>query len=356
MTGRLRDLRIGYGGYSADFRHPGDRRRFCAYAAQRRIAYERADPARAYDLIVITHNADIPAWTARKRREGERLNFVFELADSYFVQTNPLRRLLKGTARRLLGTDSRLSPDFLKTLIQACEAADAVICSTEEQRETIRRYNPNVHLSFDYFGDDLGTPKQDYARGERLRLVWEGQAVTLPNLTRLKSPLNDLRDRIELTVVTDPYWRRWVISGQGTPALEKLREIECPIIFHPWERGTFSDHIVACDLAVIPIDPADPMARGKPENKLVLLWQLGMPVLTSATPAYDRTMAAAGIDMTCRDLNQWSSRLEAMTRATGEQLRDLGQRGRAFADRAYSMAEFQARFDAVFASLGLDPA
>ena len=32
-------------------------------------------------------------------------------------------------------------------------------------------------------------------------------------------------------------------------------------------------------MAIIPIDLTDAFARGKPENKLVMLWQLGMPVL-----------------------------------------------------------------------------
>jgi hypothetical protein len=356
MSRALREARIGYGGYSADFRHPGDRRRFSAYAAQKDLAYEGARADGDYDLVLVTHNSDLTGWTRRKRQAGDRLKLVFELVDSYFVQRSPVRRFLKGATRYVRGPDSRLSPDFLKTLQRACEAADAVVCSTDEQRETILRYNSNVHLSFDYFGDDLGAPKQDYSRGEKLRLVWEGQAVTLPNLTRLTGPLNELRDRIELTVVTDPYWRRWVISGRGTPVLEKLRDLKCPVVFHPWERETFSDRIVACDLAIIPIDRDDPMARGKPENKLVLLWQLGMPVLTSSTPAYERAMAAAGLDLTCGDMSQWTERLERMIAAPAGELERIARQGRTCATTAYSKERFQAAFDATFESIGFDPA
>jgi hypothetical protein len=353
---RLADARIGYSGYSADFAHPGDRRRFSAYAEMRGLSYERAAIDRDYDMVFITHNSDISGWTARKAREGDRFKLVFELVDSYFVQTSPLRRFLKGTMRRLRGPDSRLSADFLKTLEEACRAADAVICSTEEQRQTIERFNRNVFVSFDYFDGDLGDPKRDYDRGERLRLVWEGQAVTLPNLLELAPVLNSLKDRVELHVVTDPYWRRWVISGRGTPVLEKLKSLECPISFHPWERSTFSAHIVAADLAIIPIDRSDPMARGKPENKLVLLWQLGMPVATSATPAYDRAMASAGVEMSCADLGEWRALLERMIDAGPEELRQEAGKGQDFALSAYSTERFQAPFDAAFASLGFDPA
>jgi hypothetical protein len=351
----LGEARIGYAGYSADFRHPGDRRRFSAYAEQKGLAYERADIAKNYDLVLVTHNGDLPGWTARKRREGGRLKFVFELVDSYFVSSGGKRRFLKGLGRRALGTDSRLSADFMKTLIGASEAADAVICSTEEQRGTIRRYNPNVFLSFDWFGGDLGAPKADYTRGDRLRIVWEGQAVTLENLLALREPLNGLRDRIEIHVVTDPVLRRYFGRFGATDSRGILNGIEAPIVFHPWERETFSKLITSSDLAVIPIDTAQAMMRGKPENKLVLLWQLGMPVLTSATPAYERAMAAAGLDMVCRSESEWRAQLERMIEAPAEALAAIGAKGRVHALEAYSTEEFQRRFDAVFRTVGFDP-
>lgn len=350
---RLNEARIGYGGYSRDLAAPGDRRRFSAYAAQKGLRYERAELGRPYDLVLITHNSDLPGWTARKRREGGRLKLVFELVDSYFVETRPMRRLLKGSTRRLLGTDSRLSPDFLRTLERACEVADAVICSTAEQRQRISSYNDNVHLSFDYFGDELGRPKRSYERGEKLKLVWEGQPVTIRNLQAIREPLNDLREDVELNVVTDPMVRTYIYSNRWRPTLGELEGIECEKRLHPWEKASFSDRITECDLALIPIDTSDAMMRGKPENKLVLLWQLGMPVLTSRTAAYERAMAGAGLDMTCRSTTEWGERLEEMVRAGPQRLEPLALEGRRYAETAYSPERFRALFDAVFASIGL---
>jgi len=121
---KLPDARIGYAGYSRDFSAPGDRRRFVAYAKARNLAFEYADLAREYGLVLVTHNGDIPGWTELKR-QNPNLKFVFELADSYFTRTGLPGRYLKGAARYALGTDSRLSPDFFRTLIAACEVADA---------------------------------------------------------------------------------------------------------------------------------------------------------------------------------------------------------------------------------------
>jgi len=349
---RLSDARIGYAGYSQDFSAPGDRRRFCAYAAERALAYERADPKRHYDLVLVTHNGDVPGWTERKRREGDRLKFVFELVDGYFEQRGLLRRLVKGSARYVLGTDSRLSPDFLTTLIRACATADAVICSTLEQREAIRRYNPNVVMSFDYLAGELGPAKVDYARGDKLRIVWEGQSTTLPNLQVIREPLNDLRDKVELHVVTDPLIYRYFARFAPYRSLDALRGIECAKTFHRWEKSSFSRHITGGDLGVIPIERRNALWWAKPENKLTLLWQLGMPVLTSATPVYQRTMAAAGLDMTCSGQQEWAEKIEAMTRSRAAELERLGQTGRAYAKRAYSREEFIRRFDLAFEAAG----
>ncbi len=349
---KVGEARIGYAGYSRNFSVPGDRRRFAAYARLKGFPIEYAELQRPYDLSYVTYSSDLPGWTARKKREGNRLKLVFELIDSYFTETGLVRRLLKGSARYALGTDSRLSLDLQNTLIQACEIADAVICSTEEQRETIRRYNPNVFTSFDFFGDDLGSPKSGYERRGKLRLVWEGQSTTLRNIQSIRSVLNDHRDSIELHVVTDPEIHRYFGRFGAHSSVDELRGIECEILFHPWNRTSFSDHITSADLAIIPIDMSNMFACGKPENKLVMLWQLGMPVLASATPAYRRAIDTAGVGKSCATLSDWGAQLDSMISADGAELETIGRNCRAFAEHAYSTEEFLGRFDQALDAVG----
>jgi glycosyltransferase involved in cell wall biosynthesis len=349
---KLAEARIGYAGYSRDCSAPGDRRRFAAYAKLRGLSFEPAEIGHPYDLAYVTYSSDLPGWIARKRREGDGLKLVFELIDGYLTQTNAARRYLKGTARRLLGTDSGFSPDLRKTLISACEAADAVICSTEEQRDTIRAFNPNVILSFDHFGDELGAAKSDYTRSGKLRVVWEGQSTTLPNLQVVREPLNDLRDRLELHVVTDPVIHRYFARFAAYPSLQALAGIECDIHFHRWDRASFSNDIVACDVAVIPIERANALWWAKPENKLVLLWKLGMPVLTTATPVYRRVMDRAGLDMICSSDGEWTAQLERLVAAPPSELQAIGRQCRSYAEKTYSEAEFLGRFDEAFGAVG----
>ena len=350
---KLAEARIGYAGYSRDFSVPGDRRRFVAYAAARNLTFEYAHLASDYHLALVTHNGDIPGWTERKKL-NQSLKLVFELADSYFTRTGLAARYLKGVARRALGIDNRLSPDFLSTLIAGCEAADAVICSTEEQAATIRRYNPKVVTSFDWFGDEIGPTKSDYRRGEKLRLVWEGQSTTLSNLRSIRDVLNDLKDRVELHVVSDPRVYRYFGRFLPHASEDLLQGFECDVHFHSWSRATFSSYVTAADVAIIPIDPANAFARGKPENKLVMLWQLGMPVLTSDTPAYRRAMDSAGLDLTCADSTDWRAKLGRMIEASDEERERIAGQGRAYTERAYSKDEFLKRFDRAFELAGFE--
>jgi hypothetical protein len=54
--------RIGYAPFSASLTHPGDRRRFPAYAQARNLPFELARPDERYDVVVLTEFADISVW------------------------------------------------------------------------------------------------------------------------------------------------------------------------------------------------------------------------------------------------------------------------------------------------------
>jgi hypothetical protein len=64
-----------------------------------------------------------------------------------------------------------------------------------------------------------------------------------------------------------------------------------------------------CEFAIIPIDTNDDFANHKPENKLLGLWVLGLPVLFSDTPAYKRVAKQAGLMDACISREQWHQAL-----------------------------------------------
>lgn len=343
--------RIGYVPTSNSLQRPGDRRRFAHYAKKRNLEFEIADPDKSYDLVVVTQMADLSVWS-----RYDRGRIVYDAIDSYLAipKTDP-KGLLRGLAKFIAGHSRHLQLNFWKAIGDMCARADAVICSTEEQRRDIGRFSSNIHLILDIHTGVAQRTKRDFTLHRPIRLVWEGVPQTLPSLTQIRPAFERLRNThpVELHVVTDPKFYRYLQAYGETDTLAYVRQMFPDAVLHEWREHTCADIITDCDIAVIPLDMTDPFARGKPENKLLLLWRMGMPVVTSRTPAYARAMARAGISATCADTAEWIAVLTSLIE--NDALRqDAGLNGKLYTEREFSEDKILAQWDRVFASVGFD--
>ena len=176
-------------------------------------------------------------------------------------------------------------------------------------------------------------PKSSYARGCTLNLVWEGLGVTFARHLLKSFPIVEAYRKIEPTnvvAVTDqdyrPFWglpiRRNVnVLAKGKEGLRAVK----------WTKQALYEAALAADIAIIPIDPNDELGVGKPLNKLLLFWKLGIPVICSATPSYIEALTEIGFPkLACRNHNEWISAIKEL--AESEELRrEIGMRGRQFA-------------------------
>lgn len=344
--------RIGYVPYSATLERPGDRRRFVAYAQARNLSFELARPEERYDLVVLSEAADVTAWC-----DYPHGKVVYDLIDSYLsIPRSNVKQWLRGVVWYALGRHRRLRFDLWAAVQDMCRRADAVVCTTEEQRGDILRYCQNVHMILDVHSTVVHKVKEDYRCGEPFNLVWEGLPSNITQLKQIRDVLRKIHKRrpLVLNIVTDPDQPRLLGRFGRVQSLDLAREVFDSVRFHPWDEATCSEVIQNCDLAVIPIDLSDPFVTGKPENKLLLLWRMGMPVVTSATPAYQRAMRDAGLEgLACRDQDEWLVALELII--GNEALRQsAGMRGRELAETRFGKEVMLMRWDAVFASLGFD--
>ncbi|MHB1261337.1 MAG: glycosyltransferase family protein [Thermoplasmatota archaeon] len=345
----LQGLRVGYVPIDATLQPPGDRRRFVRYAKERGIAFEVADPRQAYDVVIATQRADLSVWS--RYPHGK---VVFDFIDSYLSVPPRPRHLLRGLAKFAVGQSRRLQLNHWSALRAMCRRADAVVCSTSEQAQAIEPQCRNIHLILDLHDEEVGRTKADYDAGSPFQLVWEGlpqNVRTLGQVGRLLAETN-LRTPLTLNIVTDRQHTRWLgrVGKVDTEALARRIVPGVDIKLHPWTPSALESAACSADLALIPLPLDDPLYRGKPENKLLLFWRMGVPVLASATPAYSRAMAEAGVDGACADEDDWRDGLEAMLHDAAAR-RLAGQRGRSFAQARHSPAATFARWDAMFASL-----
>jgi len=105
------------------------------------------------------------------------------------------------------------------------------------------------------------------------------------------------------------------------------------VYLYHWNLEMLSRIITGCDIAIIPLDINNPLMRGKPENKLILFWRMGLPVVVSATPAYERVMKQSGQELCCRDTGEWIRNLESLMNDP-QKRREAAVRGKTYADTA----------------------
>lgn len=345
----LTDLRIGYSSYSHDFTAPGDRRRFVFYAKEKKLHYELADKKKQYDLIYITTSANISEWIEYKRKNpGTKL--VFEIIDSYLLEGRTIKTYFKGLFRYLTAKDKRLYFNYQNAFIEIIKIADAVVCSTIQQKKVIESYNKNVYVSLDFFSEDINHHKNDYTVGNKIKLVWEGQAYTVKNLLKLNDVFKLISDKIELHIITDPVIRN-PLGFFHLPTNDFLKKLNCNFYLHNWELQSFSKIIAEADLAIIPMDMSDKLILNKPENKLLLLWQIGIPVLTSATPAYKKVMDDANLENYCFSNQDWLEKLEKFLNSSQQERVEHVKKANLYIANHHQKEQLIANWEKIFLSV-----
>ncbi len=343
--------RIGYAAFSADLNKPGDRRRFAGYATRRGMAFEIAKPGEKYDLLVLSQAADISEWL-----DYTRGRVVYDLIDSYLASPRTeFKQLFRGPAKYVTGQFKHLRLDYKGTVQEMCRRADAVVCTTDEQKRDISKFCSNVHLTLDFHSSVARQYKNDYGIGNPIRIAWEGLGVNVLQLAVIKDVLRQLsRDfAISLTLVTDLEHHLWLNKIGRARSVDVAARIVDNVIVHPWTEETCARILSGCDFGVIPLDMNDPFVSGKPENKLLLMWRIGLPVVCSATPAYVRAMNAAGApNLACATPDEWLAALRQL--ALSEQARRAaGQAGREHANRVWNEDAVLACWDRVLESVGI---
>ncbi|MGD0811218.1 MAG: hypothetical protein ABSA91_16150 [Acidimicrobiales bacterium] len=342
-------MRIGYSPYSLGLTEPGDRRRFPRYAAIKGLEFDVVKSvSKDYDLVILSSKADIVAWSSLPRG-GPKL--VYELIDSQLaLPKGDYKWKLLGTAKALTREIARPVFNYRNAIEAMCNRADAIVCGSPEQKVELEAFNGNVHDILDFNEEIGGEPKSDYEMRRRPVLVWEGLSYSVGHLRLLGAVLDELNAALDVRIITDPFVPRIGAHYFRMPTDRVLRQTFANCDLRPWEKQSMPALVTECDIAVIPIDLSDPVARSKPENKLMLLWRLGMPVVTSGTPAYRRCMQAAGLDNACDSTGDWARALRNLLADRTARL-SAGVVGREYVERYCGTPALVQRWDHLLASV-----
>ena len=305
----MRKLKIGYWPLSESLLAAGDRRRLVFWANARGHEIVR-NLNQNVDVIVASENSDFnsPQFTRKS------IPIIFDLIDAYLSPLNPFDDFARGLAKRFSGQISGAIKPFSHHVMHFCELSSAVICSSPEQEEIVARHNINTHVILDShdeiaFIDPLQLNKQMI---NRHRVLWEGQPVTIQGVRNIYPVLSELAktNNLNFDFVTDESYFQFLnkyIKRSTLGLLKKdLSSIANRVNIIPWSSSDLIEAAQKSTVAMIPINLSIPMQNLKPENRLLIMWRLGLPCLTSPSPAYVRVAQKAGVRAICNNLPEWA--------------------------------------------------
>ena len=303
----LKSKKIGYTPVDRDFTTAGDRRRFIYFAEQLGLNWEFCKLDNSYDIVYITTIANITDWINYKKSHPNTV-LIFDINNSFFFNQNPWWNFLRGFSRFIFRRERKFYLNYNNVYHEMFKYADIIVCPTDSAMEYISQFNSNVYTSFDYFENEIKVKKTDFKYNNPLIIVWEGMGVTAKHILNIAPVLEKYKGKVKLRLITD---RKYKLGGLFNVDVVKLfSKAKFDYEFIDWEKDSFSKHIAEADVAVIPLDKSDRVALHKPENKLILFWQHGIPVLTTDTPAYVKAFSEVDYNLTCSDLKEWESKLE----------------------------------------------
>jgi hypothetical protein len=310
--GEVRKLRIGYWPLSESLHAAGDRRRLCFWANAR--GHEIVQNLNEnVDVIVASENSDFNSLYFNQKSPP----IVFDLVDAYLSPLNPYDDYLRGLAKRFSGQISGPIKPFSEHVKHFCELSSAVICSSPEQKKLIAQHNVNAHVILDSHDEFLfiDPPKPESQKKRKQKIIWEGQPATIRGTKGIHSVLSALTktNDLEFDFVTDEFYFRLLNKYMQRSTLKTLKNDLHLIADHvnlvPWSASNLVASAQKSTVAMVPIDLTIPMQRLKPENRLLIMWRLGLPCLTSPSPAYVRVANHAGVNAICNNLDEWNRNL-----------------------------------------------
>jgi hypothetical protein len=268
--------------------------------------YELYRPWRTYQAVVFVKSMD--KWCRRLastvRRGGGCA--VFDANVDYFTPAT-------GTSY-FAGMSP--TPNQCEQSRAMAETCDAVIASSRHLCKKALRYNSRAVWISDNILDDLIVVKNDWRlqQGEKLPLLWSGEAVKLFELLRIENVLRNFKEHIRLRLITGDLR---ALSRVYEPWRGRLRslmmDLDCEVL--PFQDiSTLMEEYDRGGVAISPRFLDNSYNKGHTEWKISLAMARGRVALASPQPSYyDLWERARGNGVRiCREEDEWSDSLENM--------------------------------------------
>jgi hypothetical protein len=318
----MKRIKIGLFPHSSSLQSPADRRRLVSWAKKRGhklLLYE----TKGIDLIFLSEGCDFLRYSRVSTAPK-----IFDLIDGYLGLQGDYSDITRGVAKSILRKHQTYPRAYSSIVQETCRNVDLVICSSPEQKVTVLPFNPHVEVILDNHAEipDLPFRFSDNDRGSVA--LWEGTPHTLKGLENLVAECDSLPDHIN--IVTDLTYFKYMNRYLKFDTASRLRQSFGSQKFNltSWSVANLVNARDLSNLSLIPVNPNDGIQALKPENRLLIMFKLGIPTLTSNIASYSRIERLLNFKFTCKSWEDWGTKISDLMRnpEIGEHQINLGKR------------------------------
>lgn len=306
--------KIYYDPYSQHGSGIADRRRILHWAKCRNVEIVLVDEGITppdNSTIVITSSSNLSRWAEyRKRNSGSTV--ILDIVDGVQGEESKLKDLLRGLSLVLAGRIDGKPYSMARILRNSVPFLDSIICSSVEQAQSWRHFfTGEIHIALD-FHSEFPELTNDFAltKYEGVNLFWEGLPYTLSHFSSVSEFMKGIVHlKPRLNILTSFESRRYLGKYVTIDPLQELRKVfnfnNVEVQIKEWSLSSVAETAQYCSLGIIPMT----LGRGydflKAENRLLIMWRLGLPVLTGPLPAYLRVEKLLGFPFVCKSTDDW---------------------------------------------------
>jgi hypothetical protein len=306
---------IGYEGYSIGNSGIADRRRILYWAANRgHTIVDSRDPNA--DIVVVTSSSNLGYWARAKTSKP----IVLDVVDGLIGEQSSSKDLLRGIGYWGTRRSSNLLPSSYRyLLLEVARRSNKVVCSSREQVMEWAKFQINATDILDIHEE---VPIVDILRAPNetnlTEMFWEGLPATLGSMGLLKNFFeSNSESNFKLNILTNlnsfKYMNRFKKIDLDRVLTQQLQHSNLEINKVQWSPQMLVNYSESSKFGVIPIHGFEGYNHLKAENRLLIMWRLGLPVLTSPLRSYVRVMRDAQIDGICYDQADWKTKLGRLT-------------------------------------------
>jgi len=241
----------------------------------------------ACDVLIVL-SLDFDKWLPRVSTVQEQGGVViFDLSDNEFRRRAEITvKKVKGVSRYIKNPKTVIQRGYYfmrrrrldKRLDQMVQHCDAVVTSTIQIMNDVRKYNTNVRYIPDIIDFNSVSSIKQHAHTSVPTVVWIG----MPNNTLFLEEISGAFSRLQkdiglhIHVITNPN------TYELFPDLDERLDFEFELV--PWDLETLAAELCRGDIAIAPL----PNGVSKSINKIATYWMANLPAVVTSCEDYEQ--------------------------------------------------------------------